>query len=111
MHVDAAFGRLAGYTDEEFAVIAPHRRIGIQEFRRNATELIREVRESGSDIVLTEDGEPIAVVRPYTVDDQEHDQRGADDKLWAEIDDLAREIAKSWTCDLDATEVVSEQRD
>ena len=84
--------------------------VGVREFKNNATQLVRQVREQMTEIIVTLDGLPVAVLRPFTHEDSAR-QRSARMQNFAEKSaDLAIEIAAAWTGDLTAAEAVAEQR-
>ncbi len=86
------------------------RRVGIRDFRNTATQLIREVRETGSEIVITVDGEPVAVVRPFTAGDSESEDLQKDLAVLDRLEMLGEELARFWPEGLSAVDAVSEQR-
>lgn len=86
------------------------RTVGVREFKNNATQLVRQVREKMTEIVVTLDGIPVAVLRPFTTEDS---ARLRSERMLAfakKSADLAGEIATAWTTDLTAAEAVAEQR-
>ena len=86
------------------------RRIGVRDFRNSATQLIREVRECGSEFVITVDGEPVAVVRPFTREDAKEEAMQANEARWERMYQLRKEISAAWPKGLSAADAVSEQR-
>lgn len=91
-------------------MVATAKRMGIREFRNSATQVIREVRETGAEIVITVDGEPVAVVRPFTSVDEAAERKRANDEIWRRLNALSAEISAGWPEGLSAAEAVSEQR-
>ncbi len=89
---------------------AAAKRIGIRDFRNTATQLIREVRETGSEIVITVDGEPVAVVRPFTEEDDELERKREDDANMEAIQESRRRIGALWPAGVSAVDAVNEQR-
>ncbi len=84
--------------------------VGVREFKNNATQLVRQVREQMTEIIVTLDGVPVAVLRPFTNEDSVR-QRSARMQSFAEKSaELAGEIAAVWTGDFTAAEAVAEQR-
>lgn len=84
--------------------------IGIKEFKNQVTQLLRQVREERSEIIVTHDGEPIAVLRPFQEDD---DAKSRSEQLKAAMvraDMLAEKIAKRWPKGVSAADAVAEQR-
>jgi prevent-host-death family protein len=43
--------------------------VGVRELKNNANKIVRAVREDHAEYVITVDGEPVAVMRPYGVED------------------------------------------
>lgn len=87
---------------------APVQRIEIHEFQDAAEQFIREIRETGCEIVVTIDGEPVAVIRPYTEEDGESVDFYHDLAVLGRLEKLSEELAKS--PGLSAADAVSEQR-
>jgi prevent-host-death family protein len=84
--------------------------VGVRELKNNATQLVRQVREQMTEIIVTLDGVPVAVLRPFTNEDSVR-QRSARMQSFAEKSaELAGEIAAVWTGDFTAAEAVAEQR-
>jgi len=44
--------------------------VGVREFKNRATQIVRAVREELTEYVVTLDGQPVAVLRPYTAQDE-----------------------------------------
>jgi prevent-host-death family protein len=91
-------------------------RIGVRELKNRATEIIRHVRESRAEYVVTYRGRPVAVLLPLEegwLD--EETARAAEavtpsDEVWAELEALRQEIDRSWKSEKSAVELVAEQR-
>lgn len=43
--------------------------VGVRELKNHATKIVRSVREEHAQYVVTVDGQPVAVLRPYTAAD------------------------------------------
>lgn len=91
-------------------MVAVVRRIGIRDFRNSATQVIREVRETGAEIVITVDGEPVAVVRPFTAEDETAEQQREDEANMDAIQESRRRIGALWPAGLSPVDAVNEQR-
>ena len=50
------------------AVVPLSRKIGIRELKANASAVIREVQESGSEVIITVRGRPVARIEPLTAE-------------------------------------------
>jgi len=91
-------------------------RVGVRELKNRATEIIRHVRESRAEYVVTYRGRPVAVLLPLGegwLD--EETARAAEavtpsDEVWAELEVLRQEIDRSWKSEKSAVELVAEQR-
>jgi len=84
--------------------------VGVRELKNRATQIVREVRESQAEYVVTVDGEPVAVLRPFTNQDVDA-HRTAEVQEWIdELKALAAEIGKSWPKEVSAVDAVREQR-
>jgi prevent-host-death family protein len=85
-------------------------RVGVRELKNRTTQLVREVREKGTEYVITYRGEPVAIIRPLTEAELLRLSRSETDETMAEMKALAQEIAAAWTSDKSGVELVSEQR-
>ena len=91
-------------------------RVGVRELKNRTTEIIRDVRETQADYVVTYHGRPVAVLLP--VDEawlEAEAQRAAEavtpgDEVWAELEALRQEIGRNWQSNKTAVELISEQR-
>ena len=84
--------------------------VGIKEFKNQATQLLRHVREERSEVIVTHDGEPVAVLRPFH---EEDDAKSRGERLktaMVQADLLAEKIAKNWPDGVSAADAVAEQR-
>jgi prevent-host-death family protein len=50
------------------AVIPRSRKIGIRELKANASAVIKEVQESGTEVIITVRGRPVARIEPLTAE-------------------------------------------
>ncbi len=81
--------------------------VGIRELKTNTSEIVRRVRELGEVVDITYRGEVVARLipaRPIVAADDELN------RLWAEMDRLAEEVAATWTGSLSAVDAVREVR-
>lgn len=85
-------------------------RVGIKELKHRTTQIVRDVREHQARYVVTLDGDPVALLTPYTAEEA----AGASDEeieQWLrELDELAVEIGKLWPVGLSAVDAIREQR-
>jgi prevent-host-death family protein len=82
--------------------------IGVKEFKDKATQMLRRVRERHEEIIVTMDGEPIALVRPFTEQDRAKLSREAQSGFLERGTTLARSSRLPDT--FDAVEAVASQR-
>lgn len=68
--------------------------VGVRELKNNATKIVRAVREDHAEYVVTVDGRPVAVLRPYTAADEA--ARLVDDtgKAIARLRDIVADVAE-----------------
>ena len=85
-------------------------RVGVKEFKTRATQIVRDVRERSKRYVITVDGKPAAVLKPY-VPAEDDPPTAAETAEWLRSwDELAHEIGKLWPPGVSAADAVSEQR-
>lgn len=78
--------------------------VGVRELKQQASELVRLVRETGSEVQVTYHGEVVALlipVKPVVVDTE---------NAWLKLDHLAAEINARWPQGVSAVNAVSEGR-
>jgi prevent-host-death family protein len=79
--------------------------VGIRELKQQTSELIRLVRETGSEIQVTYHGQVVALLVPVNKPKAKNAERA-----WAQLDNLAAEISANWKRELSAAQAVSEGR-
>ena len=79
--------------------------VGVRELKHRLSELIRLVREEGSQIQITYRGQVVALLIPVNRPAPQEE-----DLAWAEIDRLAAEIGARWPAGTSASENVAESR-
>jgi prevent-host-death family protein len=80
--------------------------VGVRELKQQASELIRHVRETGSQVEVTYHGKVVALlvsVNPALDPEGEH-------RAWDKLDTLAAEIGAKWPKGVPAAQAVSEAR-
>jgi prevent-host-death family protein len=82
--------------------------VGVKEFKDKATQMLRRVRERREEIIVTMDGEPIALVRPFTEHDRAKLAREAQSQFLARGRSFA--LTGRLPSDFDAVEAVASQR-
>ncbi len=78
--------------------------VGVRELKQRASELIRMVRETGSEVQVTYHGEVVALLIPVCA--VKKDTKEA----WAKLDNLAAEIGARWPNGVSAVGAVSKAR-
>ena len=81
--------------------------IGIRELKQQASDIIRRVKEDKEDketITITRRGKAVAKLVPIEGMTTEAEA------VWAEMDELARDISRHWPEGVSAVDAVSEQR-
>jgi prevent-host-death family protein len=87
------------------------RSVGIRELKAKASEIVREVRESGEPVDITVRGQVVARLEPTPV--AKSSRRMTAEELveyWRELDELAEEISRNWPEGVSAVDAVREQR-
>jgi prevent-host-death family protein len=80
--------------------------VGVRELKAQASEIVRRVREHGETVDVTYRGRVVARLVPVE-QPPEDAQRST---VWADLDQLAAEIAAHWPQGVTAAEAVSEER-
>lgn len=84
--------------------------IGVRELKNRASQLVRTVREELAEYVITVRGEPVAVLRPLTEQEEKRLRQQEIEKALAEIDELAERVTAAWQSPKSAVELIEEQR-
>ena len=88
-----------------------YRTIDVREIENRTMQVVREVRELGTEYIVSVDGKPVAVLRPFTDDDAlRHEREGMVQDI-AELQALSRLVSESWTSPMSALEALDEVRD
>lgn len=80
--------------------------IGIRELKARASEVVRAVKEHRARYIITQRGEPVAVLLPLDAVPPQPDP----DEVWARLEALGQEIAQNWHSEKSAVEILSEMR-
>lgn len=83
------------------------RQIGVPELKAKVSEVLRDVRDSRAQYVVTLRGRPVGVLLP--LDDAAERLHRAED-VWDELARLGAEIADGWRSPLTSAELLSEMR-
>jgi prevent-host-death family protein len=84
--------------------------VGVRELKNQASRIVRAVREKMIEYVITVQGEPVAVLRPFTDEDAQKLRQGEVEEALAEMKTLAHQVAEAWTSPKSGVELVDEQR-
>jgi len=79
--------------------------VGVRELKQQTSELIRLVRETGSEIQVTYHGQVVALLVPVNKTKSKSASRA-----WTQLDNLAAEISANWQKGVSAVKAVSEGR-
>ena len=80
--------------------------VGVRELKQQASELVRLVRETGSQVQVTYRGKVVALLIPVERSREPEQEAQA----WLELDRLAAEIGARWPAGISAEQAVSEGR-
>jgi len=84
--------------------------IDIRELKASATQVVQAVREEGAEFVVTLHGRPVAVIRPYTAEDDARLRHSQVDAHLTALQALADEVGTAWQSPKRGVELVEEQR-
>jgi len=82
-------------------------KVGIREFKRDASKILRRVREDGESFDVTYHGRVVARLTP--VEELEEEPRTLDE-IFDTWDALAEEIGENWPKGLSAVDAIREDR-
>jgi prevent-host-death family protein len=80
--------------------------VGVRELKQQASELIRLVRETGSQVQVTHRGQVVALLIPVGPSKNKENENLS----WDNLDALAAEIGAHWPKGVSAAQAVSEGR-
>lgn len=80
--------------------------IGIRELKAHASEVVRAVKERRARYVITQRGQPVAILLPIDAIPPQPDPN----EVWARLEALGEEIARNWQSEKSAVEILSEMR-
>jgi len=83
------------------------RYVGVRELKEQTSRILREVREQGTEFLITYHGQVIARLVPIQSSEE---QRAQVAQVWDELDRLAEELRARWPKGISAVEAISEQR-
>jgi prevent-host-death family protein len=80
------------------------------QLKNQTSKIVREVREEESEYVVTHQGQPVAVLSPYTEVVAEKEKQLEREATLRAMKELANYVARSWTSPKSAVELLTEQR-
>ncbi len=80
--------------------------VGVRELKQQASELIRLVRETGSQVQVTHRGKVVAILIPVAASMSKENEK----RSWANLDALAAEVGARWPKGVSAAQAISEAR-
>jgi len=80
--------------------------IGIRELKSRASEVVRAVKEKRTRYVITQRGQPAAILVPL---DAAPPEKSADE-VWERLIKIGEELGKGWQSEKSAVEILSEMR-
>lgn len=83
--------------------------VGVKELKNKTTQIIRNIREKGTEYIITVDKTPVAIIMSL----KSHslvEKLAKRAEVLKSIESLSKEIAKDWDDKMNAAEAVSEQR-
>ena len=84
--------------------------IGVRELKNQASRVVRAVREEMAEYVITVQGRPVAVLRPFTDEDTQKLRQAETEDTMQEMKALAQQVAAAWTSPKSGVELIAEQR-
>jgi prevent-host-death family protein len=85
--------------------------VGVRELKSQTSRILRSVREERTEYVVTYQGQPIAVLRPFSAEDEKILRQIAIEDELAAIDRLAEQITNAWISEKSATGLLEEIRE
>ena len=81
--------------------------VGVRELKQHTGEIVRQVREKKASVTITYRGRAVARLVPTESVEGKRAEAAA---VWAEMDELAREVGARWPAGVSAAEAVQDQR-
>lgn len=85
--------------------------VGVRELKNHATKIVRSVREEHAEYVVTVDGRPVAVLRPYTAADAAAQRANDAELAIARLREIVADVAGHSLPGVSGVEALREQRD
>jgi len=84
--------------------------IGIQDLENQAWRIIQAVQEDMNEYIITIQGKPVALLRPFTAEDEQRLRQIEIETALAEMKSLAHQVAAAWTSTKSGVALIDEQR-
>lgn len=84
--------------------------IGVRELKNEAPRIVREVRETQAEYIVTVRGEPAVIIRPFTAEDAERLRLANVGRHLDALEALAERIGDTWTSPKSGVDLIDEQR-
>ena len=84
--------------------------IGVRELKNQTSRIVRTVREELAEYVITLQGKLVAVLRPFTDEDDQRLHQAELAETLGEMKSLAEEVAAAWQSPHSGVELIDEQR-
>ena len=81
--------------------------IGVRELKIHASEIVRQVKESGAHYIVTHRGHPVAAIVPL---EEVQAAPQADTLAWDELVALGKQISQGWQSPQTSAEILSNMR-
>ncbi len=81
-------------------------KIGIRELKARASEVVRAVKEHRAKYIITQRGEPVAVLCPVDAVIPSPDPN----EVWARLEAIRAELEKGWHSEKSSIDILSEMR-
>jgi len=78
--------------------------VGVRELKQQTSELIRLVRETGSEVQVTYRGQVVALLVPVVSKKNKENEK----RSWDNLDTLAAEIGARWPKGVSAADAIAE---
>lgn len=69
--------------------------VGIRRLKNQASRIVEEVRERGTDYIVTKRGKPVAVIRPWKSEDERELRRLEAKAVIARLGEVAQVVASA----------------
>ena len=86
------------------------KKAGIRELKNQASRIVSEVRQERAEYVITSQGQPVAMLRPFTSEDEASIRRAEFEQTADEMLSLAAEIGQAWKSPQNGIELIEKQR-